>query len=665
MHGDRRIDYYNWLRDPDYPEVKDVKVLQYIEDENSYFTDYFAELEPLKKKLIEELKRYIKDEDYTIPIKYDEYEYYSYIGKDDQFWQLWRNSLATNEVEIVYDPNIYIQSGEFFHSGAVKVSHDEKMIAYSYDIHGSEAYDIVVRNIKTREVIDDAIKGNGPTDIVWHHNNKGFFYTTGNDTQRYKVVKYHVLGDNVANDQVIFEESKDGYAVFSSSTDNKNYLILASKSFAQNEQYYIDLRQDDFVPKLIHAMQANVNYEVEINDEYVYMLINDKSRHNRIVRIRLDDKSGIWDEIIPVVDGRYYVAFQLYKEHLVVQYKEDGLAHIEIFSLDGKLIDKIEFIDPVYEANIIFTKEDYSSFRYSYESLRQPVQVFAYDFVNKTSSLIYEREIPSGFDADKYIVERVWVDSRDGVKVPVSILYNTQMFAKDGSNKLYCLAYGSYGISRSDGFNVNVLTLVDRGYVFIIPHVRGESYLGDKWHDDGKLLNKKNTMNDVIDVLDYMVYNKYTSNGKISLYSGSAGGLITGYCVNERPELFDWVMVRAPFVDVINTMLDVNATPIASFQAQEFGDPKDERFYNYLMTYAPYDNLKAQHYPKQFITIGLQDPRVGYWEALKYVAKMRSLKKDNNILLLHIDVQAGHFGKMGRYDSLEDVAKQYALLLSE
>jgi len=647
-------DNYAWLRDKNWPKVEDPEILAYINAENDYFKAETESFQPLEKQIYAELKARVKEDDESYPVKKDNYYYYSKMEKGKDYIILCRKS-SNNLEEILLDGNILAQGKSSFALGATKTSEDHSKLAYAFDADGSERYNIYVRDLNTaqdlNDVINDTLGG-----IVWNKAGSGFYYIKLNENWRPDRVFFHLLGDDQQQDILIYQELDPGFYLHINKSASSEYLLIDSGNGSSSETQYLSLNESPSKPIIVIKRRANHLYSLDHINNKFYLLTNDLGKNFRLVSI-IDEK---FNEIIPHNDDYYLVDMALYNQHLVVTKRVLGLNKIEYYNLETeKLAGNIDFQEEVYQANINFTNKEDLYLRINYSSLTMPRSVLEYDF---NSKILHSRKTDEvlGYDPSLYKAERLWAKSSDGTKVPISIVYRKDM--KKESAPLLLYGYGSYGLGMSASFRSNIISLLDRGFTYAIAHIRGGDELGFNWYESAKFLTKKRTFEDFIASAEYLIEQKHTSSEKLAIMGGSAGGMLMGVCINQRPGLFQAVIALVPFVDVLNTMLD-ETLPLTPIEFEEWGNPKDKNYFDYIKSYSPYDNIEKKYYPNMLVTAGLTDPRVGYWEAAKWVAKLRTYKQDNNLLLLKTDMDAGHAGKSGRFKILEEVAMIYSFIL--
>ncbi|AIL64912.1 Protease 2 [Rickettsiales bacterium Ac37b] len=662
-HNEKVVDNYYWLRDANWPDVSNSRILNYIEQENLY-TSYV--MKPYKKRedsLFEEITSRIKLDDVSVAVKKDNYFYYSKTEKDSNHSIICRKKETLDAAEeVLLDANELAKGLEYFNLGGAAVTPDHKKLAYSTDIIGAERYTIVLKNLSDHKFLNDTII-NTTGNIVWHENGIGFFYEKLNEQWRSQEIYYHKLGTDTTTDKLIFKEEDTRFSVSVGRSSDKEYIFIDTHSADSNETWFIKMNDKTMTPKLILARKDDQLYEVDHGNELFYLRINDHGKNFRLItNNNTDFKQNTWQELIPFNPKIYLTGFALYKGYVAIEFIQEGLDQIKIIDMHTRNEKAIAFKDPTYDAGIMFTTYDATALRYGYSSLNTPSSVMEYDFATDSITVLKEQEVLGGYNKDLYKSERIFAVAQDGTKIPISLVYKKELFKKDGSNPLYLYGYGSYGISISPNFSTQRLSLLDRGFVYAIAHIRGGDDMGYDWYEAGKLLNKKNSFSDFIDVTEHLIKHNYSHKQNIVIAGGSAGGMLMGVCANEWPDLYKAVIMHVPFVDVLNTMYDENL-PLTPGEFKEWGNPKDLAYYEYIKSYSPYDNVKTQSYPAMYVTCGISDPRVTYWEAAKWVAKLREMKQDTNLLLLETKMDAGHKGASGRFGYYRDVAKEYNFIL--
>ena len=655
-------DEYFWLRDNDWPKVKNKKILSYLEEENKYFEEFFLPLEKDKSKIFEELKSRITQNDQSPYIKKDDYYYYTKY-EDNKEYKIYCRKCGNIDAqeEILLDVNYLAQNKKFIKLNSFSVSPNHKLIAYSVDFIGDEKYAIKIYNIETKEYLIDEIPetiGN----IVWHEELEGFFYTPTNNNWRYDSVKFHFLETELSSDKLVFHEPDELYQVTIKKSASCSYLYINVKGYNNNENYYISMSNHNFTPQLVIPKQEGIFYNIEHNNDYFYIKTNYKANNFHIIRLSLDElqKNCLATDYINEEDGKYLSSFVITKNYLILNYLIKGIPHIKIKKISNGEERVINLPDQVFTAAAESTNFYEDDIRINYSSLVRPNICYSYDFDTDCLSILKAQEIPLGYNSDEYVVERIFAVNKE-VEVPITLLYKKSLFKKDGSNPLYLYGYGSYGVSIALEFQSSLISLVNAGFIYGISHIRGGSDLGHEWYKSAKLLNKKRSFEDFILSIEQLIKEKYTRKRNIVICGKSAGGMLIGNVINERADLLKAAITYVPFVDVLNTMLD-ETLPLTPGEFNEWGNPKNQMYFDYIKSYSPYDNVKIQNYPNLLITSGLSDPRVGYWEAAKWAAKIRSLKTDNNILLLKTNMGTGHFGVGGRFGYLKEQTEELVFL---
>lgn len=657
IHGDIRVDNYFWLREKTNPEV-----IAHLEAENKYTEAMTAHTKPFQEALYTEMLGRIVETDFDVPEKLDDYFYYTRTEEGKQYPIYCRKKGSRDAAEeILLDVNKEAVGFEHFDVGSYEVSPNHMLLAYAVDTTGGEEYTIYIRDLASGTNFADAIPNT--YGIEWAADNKTIFYTTLDATHRpYRLWK-HVLGTSPASDAMVYEESDESFYVGVGATKDKKFLFLALGSISSSEYRYIASDAPDSEWKLIAPRRKDVEYSVDHHGDRFYIVTNDGAKNFRVV-LAPDNNPGVenWTEFLPHRPAVKVDAVECFANHMVVYEREDGLKKMRVIDLKSGNFHYVDFPEPVYSFSGSSNPEfDTEVVRFTYNSLVTPKSVFDYNMSTKSRELMKEYEVKGGYDRTQYTSERVFATAKDGVRVPISIVYKKGV-KLDGTQPLLLYAYGSYGYSMEPTFSSNRLSLLNRGVIYAIAHIRGGDEMGRQWYDDGKLLKKKNTFTDFIACAEHLIAEKYTSKDRLAAMGGSAGGLLMGAVVTMRPELFKVVFASVPFVDVINTMLD-ESIPLTVIEFDEWGNPKNKEYYDYMLSYSPYDRTKAQDYPHMLVDAGLNDPRVGYWEPAKWVAKMRSVKTDSNDLVFKIEMGAGHMGASGRYDYLRDIAFEYAFIL--
>ncbi|RSU46610.1 S9 family peptidase [Sphingomonas sp. S-NIH.Pt15_0812] len=661
-HGVTIDDPYAWLKDPDYPEVGDPDILAYLEAENAYFEAVMAPHRPLVDRLYEEMKARIKEDESSVPQKDGDWLYWAAFETGGQYRKWWRKPVAGGADQLLLDEPALAEGKEYFSLGAFAVSNDGRHLAYAIDDNGSERFTIHVKELTSGALLPETIPGM-LSDIVWTADDSGFLYGLANEQWRTDNARFHRLGTPVAQDVELYREADEGYRVAVAETSDRQWLVIGTGDHVTSEVRLLPANDPLAAPILVAPRQPGREYDVDAHGGTLFIHTNDTDPMWRLCTARID-APGEWQELI-APDARFYMTgVECYRDFFVVEGREDGLDQIAIHRYD----------DPTTPQRIVFPEASYAAglgdnpeyavdrLRLGYESMVTPGTVQDYDVATGALTTLKVQEIPCGYDAAKYRTERLKIAARDGTEIPVSIVYPAG-FVRDGSRPLFLYAYGAYGHAIPPGFSTGRLSLLDRGFAYAIAHIRGGDDLGQQWYRDGKLEKRTNTFNDFVDVARGLIADGWTSAGRIATAGRSAGGELMGAIVNSDPELWGAVIADVPFVDVLNTMLDADL-PLTPGEWPEWGNPiEDKAAFDLIRGYSPYDNVRAQAYPPLFISGGLNDPRVTYWEPAKWAARLRATKTDDNILLLKTNMGAGHGGKSGRFESLREGAEEHAFVL--
>ena len=660
-HGVTINDPYFWLKDPRYPQVDDVPVLDYLKSENAYFDAQMAPHTALVETIFTEMKARLKEDESTVPQKDGAYLYWETYEKGAQYKKWMRKPVAGGPDEILLDEAALAKGKDYFRLGALTVSRDDKIMAYSTDTDGSERFTIRFRDLTTGAELSDSISGvNG--SLLFSADGSALLYTPVNENWRAEKAMLHPLGSPVSDDTVIYQETDQGFQVGISTTQSEKFIVISTGDNATSELRLIPSSDPLAKPILIRARKVGLEYDVEDHDGTLFIHTNDISTQFRLVTARLETP-GEWTERIAPSPDFYMTGVTTFANFFVVEGRERGLDQIEIHQYANNACERITFPEASYSAGLDDNPEyDVTKLRLSYESMVTPDTVLDYDLATTAMKTLKVQEIPSGYDPSQYATERVEITARDGAKIPVSIVYK-KGFQNDRNGPLYLYAYGAYGYAIPPGFSTVRLSFLDRGFAYAIAHVRGGDDLGQQWHLDGKLTKRTNTFNDFVDSAKGLIALGFAKTGRIVAAGGSAGGELMGVVVNTNPELWGAVAAHVPFVDVLNTMQD-ETLPLTPGEWPEWGNPiTDKAAFDLIRSYSPYDQVKPQKYPPLFVTAGLNDPRVTYWEPAKWVAKLRSVKTDDNVLLLKTNMGAGHGGKSGRFESLREDAEEAAFFL--
>jgi oligopeptidase B len=660
-HGVTITDDYAWLRDPGYPKVTDPEVLGYLEAENAYHGAVIAPLAPLVETLFTEMRARIKEDDATVPQKDGDWLYWTDHEVGGSYRRWWRRPIAGGEHQLILDEPALAAGKEYFRLGALAVSNGGGLLAYAYDDNGSERFALRVKDLATGEHLPDAIEGT-LSEIVWTADDSGFLYGLANDQWRTDNARLHRLGTPVEQDVELYHEADEGYRVAVGETSSRRYLVIATGDHVTSEVRLI--RADDALGEqiLVSPRQEGREYDVDEHEGTLFIHTNDVDPNFRLVTASID-APGEWVERIAPSRHFYMTDVTCFADFFVVEGRDDGLDQVELHRYSDAAPTRIAFPEASYVASLGDNPEyAVSTLRLGYESMVTPGTVYDYDVASGGLTVRKVQPIPSGYDAARYATERLMITARDGTAVPCSIVY-PQGFPRDGTGRLYLYGYGAYGHAIPPGFSTTRMSFLDRGMAFAIAHVRGGDDLGQQWYLDGKQEKRTNTFNDFVDIARGLIARGSTSAGNIAIAGGSAGGELMGAVMNSDPELWGAVIADVPFVDVLNTMLDASL-PLTPGEWPEWGNPIESReAFDLIRGYSPYDNVRAQAYPPLYITGGLNDPRVTYWEPAKWAAKLRAVKTDNNLLLLKTNMGAGHGGKSGRWESLREQAEEMAFVL--
>lgn len=672
-HGDTRVDNYYWMRlsdeqknAPDSARDQQTKdVLDYLNAENAYTKSMLAHTDAFQAKLFEEMKGRIKETDQSVPVKQNGYWYYTRYeaGKDYAFNCRKKDSMETGVEEVLVNGPALAAGHDYWALGGLDVSEDNTILVYSEDIVSRRIYNASFRNIQTGEMLNDKIEGISGCP-VWANDNKTLFYvkkdpTTLRDFQIWR----HTLGTPQSSDVVVFEEKDEEFSCFVYKTKSKKYMVIGSNQTLSNEYRVLsaDAPVGDF--RVIQPRERNLEYSIDHYGDRFYITTNLEAKNFRLMSCPENATTkDNWQEVIAHRADVLLEGIEIFKDYLVVDERKNGLTQLRVIRWADKSEYYVEFQDPTYAAGVGSNPEfETEVLRYGYSSLTTPASTYDFNMTSKDRTLMKQQEVVGGHDPSLYNSERLYAKAADGTLVPISLVYKKGT-PLDGSAPTLLYAYGSYGATMDAGFSSARLSLLNRGFVYAIAHIRGGQEMGRHWYEDGKLLKKKNTFTDFIDCAEHLIANKYTSKEKLFAMGGSAGGLLMGAITNMRPDLWRGVVSAVPFVDVITTMLD-ETIPLTTFEFDEWGNPKNKEYYDYMKSYSPYDNIEKKAYPNILVTSGYWDSQVQYWEPAKYVAKLRDYKIDNNLLLFWCNMDAGHGGKSGRFEALKEVALEYAFMM--
>ncbi len=659
-HGITVTDDYAWLRDPGYPEVKDPEILAHLQAENAWFETRMAGQQGRIDALFTEMRARIKEADKSVPQKDGDHLYWIEFEEGAEYKKWWRRPVAGGPDELILDEVALAEGHDYFRLGAISVSMDGKLLAWSVDDNGSERFTARFKNLETGEVLPDEIPGT-LSGLVWVAGDQGIVYSLANEQWRTDNARLHWLGQPLESDVELYHEDDDGFRVGASLSANEEWLIISTSDHETSEVRVVPAADPLAAPRLIWPRRTGVEYDVDMIEDIVFIHSNLTHENFSIVFAPLAEP----ETTAPLVEGSdevYLTGFDLFEDFWVVESRVRGLDRIEVrYYGEPDRVEPIEFPEASFSAGLGDNPEwAVDKLRLSYESMVSPASVLEYDVASRTMATLKVQEIPSGYDATLYATERLEIAARDGTPIPVSIVYRRD---RKPGGPLHLYGYGAYGIAIEPGFSTTRLSLVDRGFAYAIAHIRGGDDLGRAWYKAGKLERRTNTFTDFVDVAQGLIERGYTAAGRISISGGSAGGELMGAVINSDPGLWGAVVAHVPFVDVLATMLDPTL-PLTPGEWPEWGNPiEDKAAFELIRSYSPYDQVKAQAYPPLLVTAGLNDPRVTYWEPAKWVARLRELKTDGNELLLKTNMGAGHGGKSGRFESLKETAEEFAFIL--
>lgn len=662
-HGVTLADPYHWLKDPGYPKVEDKDVLNYLNAENEYFHAFIDPNQHLVDTLFEEFKGRTDETEVSVPWQYKGYEYHWYYKSGTEYKTYSRKHLKTGQQQDFLDIPELAQGYDYFSLADWAISADDKYLAYAINTNGDERYTVYVRDLKSGELLDEQLT-NIQGELAFTSDGKAIIYAQL-DEQKWlaRSINLHTIGASQAQDKIIYTEQDDSFFLGFEVTSSEQFLAIYSVQAEVREVRVVPLDQPATEPKLLASRTLSFSYSVDHANGYFYILANDTHKNSRLAKVS-DSAPGHsnWQTVIAGSDSTYLQDAHTFSEFMVLKSRVQGIEQLQIIRYDGRT-QSVEFPEPVFTVELGNNAEFTQDFvRLEYESMVTPSTVYDYALASKTLITKKVKKIPSGYDKSQYQTQRIMAKARDGAQVPVSIVYK-KGYKQDQSHPLMLYGYGAYGITVDPSFSAMRLSLLDRGFAFAIAHVRGSDMLGHQWYLDGKLDKRNNTFNDFVDVAHYLIEQNYVAAGNISIAGRSAGGELMGAAVIQAPHLWRSVLLGVPFVDVLNTMLDASL-PLTPPEWQEWGNPVDDpEAFTLLKSYSPYDNIKAREYPPMMLTGGINDPRVTYWEPAKFAAKMRATKTDDNLLLMRINMGAGHFANSGRYGRLQDYAQEYAFTL--
>jgi Protease II len=664
QHGQTRIDNYYWMRDRSDPEV-----LKYLHAENDYLEEIMGHTKSLQETLYAEMRARIKETDSSVPEKRGEYFYYSRNEEGKQYQIYCRKKASLDSLEeILLDQNILAEGKSFCSVGALTVSPDGTKLAYSLDVEGGEVYTIYVKDLVTGGLFPEAIPNTFSsvyfhTGVEWGNDSQTLFYLTLDESERPDKIFRHQIGDDLQNDGLVFHEEDESYFLFIYKSRDNKYIFTNHHATRATEMRFLSADEPEGELKVLSPRKDGVEYLAAHHAGDFYVVTNHQAENFKLMKASMNAlEVGNWEEIIPHRDDVLIDYVDTFKEYLIVYERRNGLRQIRISPFRTMSnVRYIEFPEPAYSVDPESNPEfDTNILRFTYSSPITPHSVIDYHMDTGQWELI-KQDIPGGYERTQYATERIHATALDGKQIPMTIVYKKDL-KKDGNNPTLLYGYGSYGSVIDADFNSQRLSLLDRGFIFAVGHIRGGSDLGRAWYESGRMLNKKNSFTDFIACAEHLIHEGFTSNKKLAILGGSAGGLLVSACLTMRPDLFQAVINKVAFVDVVTTMSDPTI-PLTSLEWDEWGNPQVREHFEYMLSYSPYDNVRPTAYPHMLITTGLNDPRVAYWEPAKFAAKLREMKTDNNLLLLHTNYEAGHAGASGRYDYLKEVAIDFAFLI--
>ncbi len=660
IHSHTRVDFYYWMND-----INNPKVIEYLESENEYTKQALAHTDELQKKIFNEMVGRIKKEDESVPYRYNSYLYYRKYeeGKEYPIYCRKKESLSAAE-EIMLDINEMAKGHKYINVVGLNVSPDNQLLALSVDFSGRRKYEIHFKNLETGEMLPQKISGTAGS-TAWTNDSKTIFYSKKDKALRpYKIFKHQIESES-SKDSEIYHETDPTFSVYVNKSKSGKYIFIGSFSNTASEYRFLDADNHDGIFILINSRENNHEYYVEhLNDKFL-ITTNDDAKNFKLVEVEINNPSKEnWKVIIPHRKQILLEGIEVFKNYIAILERRDGLKKIRILNLSNRSQKYIEFDEETYavypDSNYDF---DSNVLRFVYTSPTTPNTTYDFNMETGEKKLLKQEEVLGNFNKNNYSTERIFATAEDGTKIPVSIVYKKGLI-KNGRNPMLLTGYGAYGISSDPDFSSTRLSLLDRGFIFAIAHIRGGQEFGRQWYEDGKLFNKKNTFTDFISCSEFLIKNNYTNKEYLFAVGGSAGGLLMGSVINMRPDLFKGVVAAVPFVDVLTTMLDENI-PLTTGEYDEWGDPNIKDFYEYILSYSPYDNVERKKYPALLVTTGLNDSQVQYWEPAKWVAKLRDMKTDSNPILLYANMSAGHSGSSGRFERFKVIALEYAFLFDQ
>lgn len=664
-HGKDYQDPYFWLRNKEAPEVID-----YLTKENQFFEQKMHPYDALVDELYQELISRTKEDDKSVPEKHGPFYYYYRIekGKNYRIYCRKKDNLESQE-EVFLDLNKLAEGKKFLHMGSYDISPDHSFIAYTMDFSGYENFTLFIKNLITGETREFEVS-NLDNQILWGLDNNTLFYCKRDKIHRssynYKgIINFENKNQTKPEEELLYFEPDEVYDTALNKTKDEKYIIITSSSKETTEVRFYNLKDNTL--HLFCERTFSILYYLFHQHDYFYILTNEQAVNFKVLRVRVEnfqDKSK-WEDFVPANDERNFTNLEMFDHFIVLYNRKNGLKNISIYNMETKTWHDVALPEPIYAINYRSSPANYeykaNVLRFYYESLKTPISVYDYNMSTQEMTLLKKDEIKN-FEPDNYVMKREFASARDGTQIPLSVVH-LKSLATDKPNPTYLYGYGSYGMSIEPGFNANIISLLERGFIYIIAHIRGGGEMGRPWYLNGKYLSKKNTFKDFVDAAQFLIKQNYTNSSKLTIAGRSAGGLLMGAVLNMAPQLFKVAVMGVPFVDVINTMMD-ETIPLTTFEWEEWGDPRKKEFFDYMSSYSPYDNITKQNYPNILVTAGLNDSRVAYWEPAKFVSKLRQYKTDNNELLFKINMDAGHSGASGKYTYLKELAYEYAFILS-
>lgn len=660
-HDHARVDPFFWMNDREDPEV-----IKYLNAENSYTKAQLAHTTTFQKQLFAEMKGRIKKDDSSVPyFKNDYFYYHRFVASGEYPIYCRKMGSLDEEEEILLDVNELAKNEGYFQVGGLGVSEDSQLLCYAADNVGRRIYQLSWKDLRTGDHLVDILKDT-TGNFVWANDNRTVFYSKQDpDTLRSNRIYKHQMGSSQEDDELVYEEVDETFTCYVKKAKSKTYIFIASQSTVSSE-YRFSPADDPSQPfLLVQERKRDLEYDIEHVRKEFYILTNAEGAENfKLVKTAvIQPEMKNWEDVIPHRENVLLEGFDLFNNHLVLEERFNGLTRLQVRSWDGAQKHYIKMDEPTYTVWTGYNPEFYTQIlRFGYNSLCIPNTTFDYDMVTREKTLLKQQEIVGGYSPEEYKSERCWATAADGTEVPISLVYRKELFQKSGQNPLLLYAYGSYGHSTDPTFSSNRLSLLDRGFVYAIAHIRGGQEMGRFWYESGKMLLKKNTFSDFIACAEFLIGEKYTAADRLFAMGGSAGGLLMGTVINWRPDLFRGVVAAVPFVDVVTTMLD-ESIPLTTGEFDEWGNPKEKVYYDYMLSYSPYDNVQKQNYPNLLVTTGLHDSQVQYWEPAKWIAKLRDTATGKSVILLHTNMEAGHGGASGRFRALKELAMEYAFIL--